>query len=303
MKLGILYPSTELRGTAADARRFAVAVEELGYDHVAVGDHVLSASHADRDPPLWGPYDETESFHDPFVLLAFMAGITQRIELATSVLVSPQRQTALIAKQAADLALLSEDRLRLAVGVGWSYVEYAALGQPFDRRGARLEAQIGVLRSLWANQLVTASIGAEVIDRAGLGFRPRREIPIWVGGATAHALRRGAVHGDGFCFAGDDKHALRGAAQIASTRDSCGKTMDGYGLDLVLIPPAPGRGDERWPKLRPSFLDGVADACGRWQQGGGTHATVATTWMGLGSLDAHLDYAGEAISLLRPLQS
>lgn len=216
MRLGVLYPSTELRGTARDARRFAAAAEEMGYDHVSVGDHVLSASHADRDPPLWGPYDETESFHDPFVLLAFMAGITERLELATSVVVSPQRQTVLLAKQAADLALLSEDRLRLAVGVGWSYVEYAALGQSFPQRGKRLEAQIGLLRSLWANPLVTGEVGDERIERAGLGFRPRRAIPIWVGGANERALRRGALNADGFCFAGDVRHALRGAEQIAS---------------------------------------------------------------------------------------
>lgn len=302
MKIGVLYPSTELEGVAGDARRFATAVEQMGFDHVSVGDHVLSASHDGRDPPLWGPYDETDRFHDPFVLLAFMAAVTKRLELATSVVVSPQRQTVLMAKQAADVALLSEHRLRLALGVGWSYVEYAALGRSFSSRGRRLGAQIEMLRALWSGGLVTAAVDDEVVDRAGLGFRPGRPIPIWIGGASERALRRGALEGDGFCFAGDVRHAVRGVEQIAALRSERVMGMDGYGLDLVLIPPPPERGAERWPKVRPAFLDGASQASAQWQEAGGTHVTIMTTWMGLRSLDEHLDYADKAMALLRALQ-
>jgi alkanesulfonate monooxygenase SsuD/methylene tetrahydromethanopterin reductase-like flavin-dependent oxidoreductase (luciferase family) len=135
MKVGVVYPQIELGGDPNAVRRIGKAVEDLGFDYLLAYDHVLGAVHADRTPPLPGPYTERDPFHDPFVLFGYLAGITERIGLATGVLVLPQRQTALVARQAADVDLLSGGRLRLGVGVGWNHVEYEALGQDFRSRG------------------------------------------------------------------------------------------------------------------------------------------------------------------------
>src|SRR4051812_16987572 len=142
MEIGVVYPQTELRGDPGAVRRIGRAVEDLGFDHLEAYDHVLGAVHADRTPRLTGPYTEHDPFHDPFVMFAYLAGITERFGFATGVLVLPQRQTALVARQAADVDLLSAGRLRLGVGVGWNHVEYQALGQDFRTRGTREEEQI-----------------------------------------------------------------------------------------------------------------------------------------------------------------
>src|SRR3984957_18542098 len=147
--IGVVYPQTELRGDPEAVRRIGRAVEDLGFDHLSAYDHVLGAVHADRNPPLTGPYTEHDPFHDPFVMFAYLAGITQRLQFVTGILILPQRQTVLVARQAADLDLLSGDRLRLGVGIGWNYVEYTALGQDFHARGKRLAEQVELLRRLW----------------------------------------------------------------------------------------------------------------------------------------------------------
>src|SRR6202158_1953151 len=145
MRIGVVYPQNELRGDPTAVRRIWKAVEDLGFDHLSAYDHVLGAVHADRTPPLTGPYTEHDPFHDPFVMFAYLAGITERIQFTTGILVLPQRQTALVARQAADLGLLSGGRLRLGVGIGWDFVEYEALGADFHTRGARQEEQITLL--------------------------------------------------------------------------------------------------------------------------------------------------------------
>src|SRR5271154_5397908 len=135
MDIGVAYPQIELHGDPIAVGQFGRAVEDLGFDHLLAYDHVLGAVHADRTPKLLGPYTERDPFHDPFVMFAYLAGITERIGFATGILVLPQRQTALVARQAADVDLLSAGRLRLGVGIGWNDVEYQALGQDFTTRG------------------------------------------------------------------------------------------------------------------------------------------------------------------------
>jgi probable F420-dependent oxidoreductase len=259
---------------------------------------VLGAPH-DRNPPLWGPYNEHDAFHDPFVLFSFMAALTTRLEFSTSVLVLPQRQTVLVAKQAADLAVLSGDRFRLAVGVGWNYVEYDALGQEFTTRGRREEEQIGLLRGLWSDQLVTAKSGAERINNAGINPRPTKTIPLWLGGFSEAAFRRGVELGDGFSFAGMLDEALKGSARLYELLEGHQRDPDKFGTELVMIPPAPEHRRERWPRKRPVFLDQTAATVARWAEAGGTHAAVFTTWMGLQTLDDHLAYAEKAIAAAR----
>ena len=169
MKVGAIYPQTELGGDIGAVKAFAQAAEEMGYDHLVIYDHVLGADHAGRDPKLRGPYENTDPFHEPLITYAYLAGVTERIELVTGVLVLPQRQTALVAKQAADVDLFSGGRLRLGVGVGWNWVEFDALELPdtFKKRGRRQEAQIELMRKLWGNnRSITKMIFIGLIGQA-----------------------------------------------------------------------------------------------------------------------------------------
>src|SRR5579863_7522899 len=202
MQIGVVYPQNELGGDPTAVPKIGKAVENLGFDHLFAYDHVLGAVHADRTPPLTGPYTEHDPFHDPFVMFAYLAGITERIGFTTGVLILPQRQTALVARQAADVDLLSGGRLRLGVGVGWNHVEYEALGQDFHRRGARQEEQIGLLRRLFTEPVVDFSGRFDRVDRAALVPKPTRSIPIWLGGGSEAAFDRAARLADGFIFFG-----------------------------------------------------------------------------------------------------
>src|SRR5262245_10620447 len=151
MKAGVVYPQIELGGDTGAVKAFAQAAEDLGYDHIVIYDHVLGAVHASREPKLTGPYKETDPFHEPLITYAYLAGLTKKLELVTGVIILPQRQTALFAKQAADVDLFSDGRLRLGVGVGWNWVEYDGLEMPrhFRRRGKRQEQQVALMLRLW----------------------------------------------------------------------------------------------------------------------------------------------------------
>lgn len=303
MQLGIYFPSTEVPLTGATLRDFTRAVDSMGYDYVVTADHVLGTPHEGREPKLWGPYTEHDTFLDPFVLFSHMAALSDRLEFATSIMVLPQRQTALVAKQAADLAVLSGDRFRLAVGVGWNHVEFAALAQDFSRRGARTEEQIAMLRRLWTEELVSGTVGDEVIDRAGINPRPARPVPIWLGGYAEVALRRGARVGDGFSFGGLVEEAAPMQRRVLELLDEYGRDRAGFGCELVMVSPpprvAPGEKPARWPRNRPSFLEGMADGVAQWAELGGTHLAVTTYWMELGDLPDHLAYAEQAIARIR----
>jgi len=198
LQIGVIYPQTELGGDPDGVRQFALAAERLGYQHINAYDHVVGASHDNREPALWGPYTEADPFHDPFVLFAYLAGITT-LEFATDVLILPQRQTVLVAKQSADLDLLSGGRFRLGVGTGWNYVEYDALGYDFASRGARLDEQIDFLRRLWSESTIEWQGRFDRINRGSILPKPTRSIPIWVGGFSDPAFRRGAGAATGSC--------------------------------------------------------------------------------------------------------
>jgi len=204
MKAGVVYPQIELGGDTGAVKAFAQAAEDLGYDHIVIYDHVLGAVHAGREPKLTGPYKENDPFHEPLVTYAYLAGVTKNLGLATGVIILPQRQTALFAKQAADVDLFSDGRLRLGVGVGWNWVEYDGLEMSghFRRRGKRQEQQIALIRKLWEQPVVDHEDSDHRIDRAGILPRPKRNIPIWLGGSSEVAFDRAARIGDGFLFSG-----------------------------------------------------------------------------------------------------
>src|ERR1700728_4533185 len=202
MKAGVVYPQIELGGDTGAVKAFAQAAEDLGYDHLVIYDLVLGAVHAGREPKLTGPYKESDPFHEPLVTYAYLAGVTRTLELATGVIILPQRQTALFAKQAADVDLFSDGRLRLGVGVGWNWVEYDGLEMSghFRRRGKRQDKKIALNRKLWAEPGVVWGDSDHNIERARTLLRPKRQIPIWLGGSSEAAYSRAARIGDGFLF-------------------------------------------------------------------------------------------------------
>src|ERR1700733_6477829 len=236
IQIGAVYPQIELGGDPHAVRRFGKAVEELGFDYLLAYDHVLGAVHAGRTPLLTGPYTEHDPFHDPFVMFSYLAGITERIGFATGILVLPQRQTALVARQAADVDLLSGGRLRLGVGVGWNPVEYEALGQDFRTRGARQEEQIGLLRRLFTEPVVDFRGRFDRIDRAALVPRPARPIPIWLGGSGDAAFERAARLADGFIFFGGGSQAIQAWKRLRDRVGSLGRPAEDFGGDYVALP-------------------------------------------------------------------
>jgi len=198
MKIGVVFPQTEIGNDPAAIKAYAEAVESMGFTHVLVFDHVLGAN--PERPGGWkGPYTYRHAFHEPFVLFGFLAAATQRLELVTGIVILPQRQTALVAKQAAAVDVLSGGRLRLGVGVGWNPVEFEALGEDFKTRGRRVEEQVEVMRALWTNELVTFTGKYHRLPDAGLNPLPvQRPIPVWMGGESEVVQQRMARVADGW---------------------------------------------------------------------------------------------------------
>jgi probable F420-dependent oxidoreductase len=284
MKIGIIYPQTELQGDPEAVRRIGLAAEELGYDYLLAYDHVVGATH-DREPKLNGPYTDKHPFHDPLVMFGYLAALTRRIELITGVLILPQRQTVLVARQAADVDLLSNGRLHLGVGIGWNYVEYDALGQDFHSRGKRIDEQISLLRDLWTKPLVSFEGAFDRVDRAALIPRPRRQIPIWVGGFVDAALRRAATLGDGFIAADGAADAFQQVERLRQLLKEVGRAEDGYGLQCNM--------------LRAKTPKDVVDTALRWRDIGGTHAAIVTMGQGFTTIEQHIDYMKRAIEAVR----
>jgi probable F420-dependent oxidoreductase len=285
MRAGAVFPQLEI-GTDPDAiAGYARTVEELGYDHLVIFDHVLGAD-ADRPGGWTGVYDQHSLFHEPFVLYGYLAAITTRLKLATAVIVLPQRQTALVAKQAAEVDVLSRGRLILGVGIGWNQVEYEALGMSFTNRGKRIEEQIAVLRALWTEQVVDFKGRWHRIDRAGLNPLPvQRPIPIWLGGGwdrqrraiVEPVARRIAKIADGWFThvpANDD-----GRVAMAAFR----RLVEEEGRDPAKVPvegrlPAAKSGPEEWKRGIETF-----------RQMGMTSVELNTMGAGYRTLDEHLE--------------
>jgi probable F420-dependent oxidoreductase len=234
LKIGAIFPTTEIGTDPALIRDWVQTAEGLGYARVVTYDHVLGAVHEGRTPPMAGPYTEKDAFHEPFVLLAYLAALTANIELMTGILILPQRQTALVAKQAAELSLLSGGRFRLGVGSGWNRVEYESLGVPFAGRGRRLDEQVDLLRRLWREPIVDFAGDFHRVDRAGLLPRPAADIPIWFGGYTPVALSRAAREGDGFLFGSTPRRMAALLGRLREEIRSAGRDPAGFGADAQI---------------------------------------------------------------------
>jgi probable F420-dependent oxidoreductase len=277
MRYGVVFPQTEIGDDPGAVREYAQAIEGMGYEYLLAYDHVLGADTSVR--PNWtGPYTAETNFHEPFVLFGYLAGITKTIELVTGIIILPQRQTALVAKQAAEVDVLSGGRLRLGIGIGWNDVEYEALNEDFHNRGKRSEEQVAVLRELWTKPVVTFESEWHHINAAGLKPLPvQRPIPIYFGGGrTDGVLRRIAKLGDGWMPQArpDDE----GSALVEKFRTfvaEAGRDPADVGLDA-----------------RVSVLDGMDVALSnaeKWDDMGARYVGVNTMKAGFTSLDQHLN--------------
>ena len=289
MQIGVVYPQTELSTGPGTVRAYAQKVEELGYGHILAYDHVLGADPAAH--PGWsGPYDIGTTFHEPLVLYGYLAAVT-RLELVTGIIISPQRQTALLAKQAAEVDILTEGRFRLGLGVGWNAVEYAALGQDFTTRGQREEEQVGLLRRLWTERAVTHEGRFDRVSGAGLAPRPvQRPIPVWLGGQSPVAYRRIGRLADGWfpqVPPGPELDAAREVIVTAAT--AAGRDPSALGME--------GR-----VSYGSGSAEDLVEQARQWRDAGATHMSVNTMGSGLSGVDAHLGalaLAAEALQLPR----
>jgi probable F420-dependent oxidoreductase len=235
MKIGAVFPFRDLAPDPSEVRDFVQAVEQMGFDNLLVYDHVIGANPASR--PGWDmPYINTTPFYEPLTLFAFLAGLTERIELVSAVMILAQRQAVLVAKQAATADVLAKGRLRLGVGTGWSTVEYEALGAEFDRRGEMLDEQIAVMRALWADQTITFRGKYHTVTDAGMApVPPRRTIPIWIGGTSPPAIRRAARIGDGWLPYAHPSGAEALMDQLAAALEAEGRDRRTFGVECLLF--------------------------------------------------------------------
>jgi probable F420-dependent oxidoreductase len=276
MRLGVIFPQTEIGADPKAVRDYVQATEDMGYDHLIVFDHVLGAD--TRHHANWqGPYTKEDMFHEPFVLYGYLAAMTQRLELVTAVIILGQRQTALVAKQAAEVDVLSGGRLRLGVGIGWNAVEYEALSENFHNRGKRSEEQIAVLRALWTQEVVDFHGRWHHITHAGINPLPvQRPIPLWLGGRAEPVIERVGRLADGWFpqFAPD--------AEGQATLERMHNYARAAGRDPATI------GIEGRISVANSTPQVWGQQAQAWKALGATHLSVNTMRADLRTPDAHI---------------
>jgi probable F420-dependent oxidoreductase len=287
MNIGVVFPQTEIGADRAAVRAYAERVEELGFTHLLAYDHVLGAD-PEVHSPWRGPYNVDTMFHEPFVLFGYLAAISE-LELVTGIIILPQRQTALVAKQAAEVDLLTGGRFRLGVGLGWNAVEYEALGKDFTNRGRRMSEQVGLLRRLWTEQSVTFSGEFETVTGAGLCPLPvQRPIPMWFGAQSRRAYARVGQLADGwFPQVPPDQRLDEALAVIAEAAAAAGRDPAQIGME----------GRVSWTE---QGAEKLVDHVSRWRRAGASHLSINTMRAGLGSVDGHLaalTTAAEALGL------
>jgi probable F420-dependent oxidoreductase len=275
MRIGVVFPQTELGGDPGAVRSFATAASELGYAHIAAFDHVVGA-----DPAIhrgWsGPYDVHSTFHEPLVLFGYLAALTS-LELVTSILILPQRQTVLVAKQAAEIDLLTQGKLRLGVGLGWNEVEYEALGQNFSDRGARLAEQVALLRRLWTETSVTVAGKHEHVNGAGIAPLPvQRPIPVWIGARADVALRRAGRIADGWFPMDQPGPALaRSIAIVQGAAVEAGRDPTTLGMEGRI-------------NVGSASSASIDQQIAAWREAGATHLSINTMRAGFSTVDQHI---------------
>jgi probable F420-dependent oxidoreductase len=285
VKIGVVFPQTEIGADPGAIRGYAQRVQELGYRHVLAFDHVLGA-----DPAVhrgWtGVYDVSSAFHEPLVLFGYLAGLTS-LELVTGIIILPQRQTALVAKQAAEVDLLTGGRFRLGIGLGWNAVEYEALGKNFSDRGRRVSEQVTLLRRLWTERSVSFDGGYEKVTGAGLAPLPvQRPIPVWFGAHSRRAYVRAGQLGEGwFPQMPPGPRLDQAKAVVEQAAAQAGRDPAGLGME----------GRVSWGE---GGQDKLAEHAESWREAGATHLSVSTMGAGLATVDDHLAALAGAADVL-----
>ena len=275
MEIGAVFPHNEIGTDPQAIKDYAQGVEELGVTHLLIYDHVLGA---DRDRPggFEGPYDKDIAFHEPFTTFAFIAAVTKKLDMITTVMILPQRQTVLVAKQAAELAILSNNRFKLGIGVGWNAVEYTGLNENFKNRGKRQEEQVELMRLLWESEVLEYKGDYHHIDKASINPRPSKSVPIWFGGGAPQLIERCADLGDGWIpLMGPNEAARKTLAAIKEKRESKGLYWDNFGVQAQAQ--YAGGDAERWNKHAE-----------KWRNLGASHLAIATHNAEPTNVDGHL---------------
>jgi len=285
MQIGVVFPQTEIGADVGPVRAYAQAAEELGYAHLLAYDHVVGAD-PEVHAPWRGPYDVATTFHEPFVLFGYLAAVTT-MELVTGIIILPQRQTVLVAKQAAEVDLLTLGRFRLGVGIGWNPVEYQALDMSFGDRGRRSEEQIELMRRLWTERSITFEGRDHIVEGAGLApLPPQRPIPVWIGGQSPRAYERMGRLADGWFPQVTPGPKLDEARGI----------VDQSAIDAGRDPAALGmEGRVSWGE---GGADTVAHHAERWRASGASHIAVNTMGAGLATVDDHIAALAESAAAL-----
>jgi probable F420-dependent oxidoreductase len=288
IQLGAYFPTRDMPADRVAIRDWAQAAEGMGFDYIEVSDHVLGADRAAL-PGFEGPYDLNDSFHETFATLAYIAAVTEKVSLATGILILPQRQAALVAKQAAQVDILCGGRLRLGVGVGWNPVEYEALGQEWKTRGRRQAEQVDLMNRLWSQRAVSFDGEFHRVSHAGLNPPSiQRPIPIWFGGRSDATLRRTAKLGQGWMPLGDPDEKLK--AELDALRRylrEAGRDPGAFGIECWI----------RTPNATPEAWRASAD---RWRALGTTHFTAYTSGRPIRPIDVHLDEMKRFVEVMRP---
>jgi probable F420-dependent oxidoreductase len=285
VNIGVVFPQTEIGPDRGAVRAYAERVEELGFTHILAYDHVLGADPAVHKP--WtGPYDVDTTFHEPLVMFGYLAAVVS-LELVTGIIILPQRQTALVAKQAAEVDLLTNGNFRLGIGLGWNAVEYEALGKNFADRGRRMTEQLTLLRRLWTERSVTFAGEYETVNGAGLAPMPvQRPIPVWFGAQSRPAYVRVGRLADGWFPQVPPGARLEEAKAIVDQAAAdAGRDPAGIGME----------GRVSWTE---DGADKLVDHVGRWSAAGASHLSVNTMGAKLGGVDGHLAALAQAAEAL-----
>ena len=276
-KIGAFFPTRDMPADPQQIREWTIAAEEIGFDYIEVSDHVLGADrgkHVNFD----GPYDVDDCFHETFCTLSFMAGITNHVGLVSGVLILPQRQTALVAKQAAQLDILSNGRLRLGIGVGWNPVEYEALGENWNTRGQKQNEQVQLMNKLWTERTVDFSGEFDAVRNAGINPLPKQQpIPIWFGGQADAVLKRAATFGSGWIPLGNP------GSNSAKALDK----INGFLMDAGRDPKK--FGIEAWIRFGDGNPDSWVKTAQKWRELGADHLTFYTSGQGAGSTEQQIE--------------
>ena len=275
MEIGAVFPHNEIGTDPQAIKDYAQGVEELGVTHLLIYDHVLGA---DRNRPggFEGPYDKDVAFHEPFTTFAFIAAVTKNLDMITTVMILPQRQTVLVAKQAAELAILSNNRFKLGIGVGWNAVEYVGLNENFKNRGKRQAEQVELMRLLWESEVLEYKGDYHHIDKASLNPRPSKNVPIWFGGGAPQLIERCADLGDGWIpLMGPNEAARNTLEEIRAKREAKGLDWNNFGVQAQAQ--YAGGDPDRWNKHAE-----------KWRDLGASHLAVATHNAEPTNVDGHL---------------